>query len=53
MEGDSFALEFSEQALLEDQSLVIPNDEMISLSSILGWSRTQQRLFSTPRCSVR
>ncbi len=35
-EGDSFAREFSDQALLEDQLLVTPNDETISLSSILG-----------------
>ena len=26
-EGDSFALEFSDQALLEDQFLITPNDE--------------------------
>jgi hypothetical protein len=35
-EGDSFALEFSDQALLEDQLLVTPNDETICLSRILG-----------------
>ena len=33
-EGDSFALEFSDQALLEDQLLVTPNDETICLSKI-------------------
>ena len=43
MEGDSFALEFSDQASLEDQLLVTPNDETISLSSILGRSRKQKR----------
>ena len=32
MEGDSSALEFSDQASLEDQLLVTPNDETISLS---------------------
>ena len=53
MGGDSFALEFSDQASLEDQLLVTPNDETISLSSILGRSRKQQRLFPTTPCSVR
>ena len=53
MEEDTFALEFSDQASLVDQLLVTPNDETISLSSILGQSRKEQRLFSTSPCSVR